>query len=467
MKFSVSLSTPWLLTILVFCLVSGLSIFADGMFFDGLFYASIANNLANGNGSFWHLSYTQTLHSACYEQPPLTFFLQSVFFRVLGDGLWVERLYCFLLAILMVITIRQLWTEITEGNQKKAWYPVLLWICVPIVSWTYQNNLEEVTMGWFDALAVLFLMKGCKRNDLRLILIGGIFIFLASFCKGLQGLFPIIILVLYEIVFRRNQHGLLLKQLLVAFTFPIFMYSIFYAWPEAHNFYENYILRRLAGTFQGVQNSTSSHFYLVSKLVVELIVPLALMMIMVLLFGLDRKIIFSKQKNALLLLLIGLSASLPLLVTLEQRAFYLTTSIPYFILALSIWSQNVPILIIEKISARPTKNNVINRILIVAIVVTVFTFPFVSHIPKRDRDLIHDVRLIGTTIPPGSIISIPESLAANWNYHAYFMRYDKISLDEKGTHPFLLTEKNQPLQMDSCYYQIDLPLNKFFIFKCE
>ena len=64
-----------------------------GMFLDGTTYASIAQNMAVGKGTFWMPYYTETLCSTFYGQPPLALWLESLFFRLLGTSLFVERFY--------------------------------------------------------------------------------------------------------------------------------------------------------------------------------------------------------------------------------------------------------------------------------------------------------------------------------------------------------------------------------------
>ena len=53
-----------------------------GMFVDGLWYATIANNLSNGLGTFWQPMLTETMAPEFYSHPPLVFWLQSLFFDV-------------------------------------------------------------------------------------------------------------------------------------------------------------------------------------------------------------------------------------------------------------------------------------------------------------------------------------------------------------------------------------------------
>ena len=44
-----------------------------GMFVDGVTYASIARNLAEGRGTFWTPSYTATIYPQFHDHPPLGF----------------------------------------------------------------------------------------------------------------------------------------------------------------------------------------------------------------------------------------------------------------------------------------------------------------------------------------------------------------------------------------------------------
>jgi len=51
----------WLIGFSIFTLLVGYNCFRTGMFFDGLTYATISHNLANGIGSWFKLSYTKTV----------------------------------------------------------------------------------------------------------------------------------------------------------------------------------------------------------------------------------------------------------------------------------------------------------------------------------------------------------------------------------------------------------------------
>jgi len=75
----------------LFMLMTGFRLFAEGMFVDGVTYAAISRNLANGLGSFWEPHFSATLDTQFHGHPPLALGMQSLAFRVFGDSLLVER----------------------------------------------------------------------------------------------------------------------------------------------------------------------------------------------------------------------------------------------------------------------------------------------------------------------------------------------------------------------------------------
>src|SRR6478672_5155878 len=97
---------PWL-TIGVFSILLLPALFMDGMFSDGMLYASVSKNYAQGYGSFWEQFYSATSNSGFHEQPPFMFFLQGMFFKVLGYGVYTERFYCLAAALINVFLINR------------------------------------------------------------------------------------------------------------------------------------------------------------------------------------------------------------------------------------------------------------------------------------------------------------------------------------------------------------------------
>ena len=95
------------LAVTVFLAWAGIRLLSSEMFLDGVTYAAIARNLAEGRGTFWAASYNADF-TPFAEHPPLAFWLQSWAFRALGDSPWVERLWGWALGALMLVLVARL-----------------------------------------------------------------------------------------------------------------------------------------------------------------------------------------------------------------------------------------------------------------------------------------------------------------------------------------------------------------------
>ncbi|MEP6792956.1 MAG: glycosyltransferase family 39 protein [Saprospiraceae bacterium] len=456
-----------LITLVLFLAIFGFGIFSDGMFFDGIFYAAVSNNYAHHIGTFWAMQYSPTLLPPFNDQPPLALFLQAMFFKMLGDSIYVERFYCFLFTLLNIYIIKKIWSLVSDKAGDFFWLPILIWILIPLTGWTFQNNLMEVTMSAFDLLAIYYIIKGCKTNSFFQFFLGGIFICCAGLSKGFQGLFPIISPLLYWWVYRETRFTKAILQFLSMLLIPVLFIAFLYIYPVSHHSLQLYLEDRIAGTFNHGQDTTTTRFFLLYKLLLQLSIPVSLIAIIWLFV---RKNIIEKtpvDKTVYFFLLVGLSASLPLMVTLEQREFYLTTSLPYF--ALSIGLISIPIIkpALKMLSTMNLHHKLINNVLMSLILVLIITIAFTASKPKREGDLIADLSIIHKVIPEYMSISIPSELNSNWTYHAYFMRYCKLSLDDKNKQKYFLNEIEMNAPTDSCYQNMDLRLKRFNLFECR
>ncbi|MGQ3014586.1 MAG: hypothetical protein ACT6QS_12830, partial [Flavobacteriales bacterium] len=51
----------------------------EGLFLDGLVYATVARNMAQGSGTFFIPLFEANMHVPFFEHPPLVFWLESLF----------------------------------------------------------------------------------------------------------------------------------------------------------------------------------------------------------------------------------------------------------------------------------------------------------------------------------------------------------------------------------------------------
>ncbi|MEO6304873.1 MAG: hypothetical protein ABIP51_17060, partial [Bacteroidia bacterium] len=104
----------------------------DGMFMDGMLYTCVSKNLANGIGSFWFPVFSKYGFgglSTFHEHPPLVFAIQAVFFKVLGNGMYTERIYILFTIALTCFLIICIWKYINKDADEKriGWLPLFFW----------------------------------------------------------------------------------------------------------------------------------------------------------------------------------------------------------------------------------------------------------------------------------------------------------------------------------------------------
>jgi len=441
---------------------------------DGLLYTIAAKNLSHGIGSWWNMHINNYSHPAFFEQPPLTFWIQSIFFKVLGDSIYTERIYSFITACISAWLILKLWNLVYNENsaiKKTNWLPLLFWIIVPFCFWTYANNMEECTMSVFILLSVWLILKGFKnKNPLPYLISGGVCIFLSSMCKGIQGMFPLALVVIYRVVYRDFSFWKMLLYSLILFAVPAAIYLLLLQMDSASHFFKEYFDSRLYKAFNvpGVY-TTGNRFEILIRLVTDLSIPAGICLIMFFVFkkqSLNPGEIKPSWRIIFLFLLIGLSGSLPLIATLEQRRFYLVPSVPFFAIALaSVISPGVSKMI-QQININGKFYRTF-KIISITLFIGVIIFS-AAQIGKtgRDKEMLHDVYAMGNIIPGGTDIGMSPSLGDAWSVQFYFTRHYNITLVANPHRKFLyliMPEAEKP-DMEK-YSEVKLDLKIYRLYK--
>ncbi|MDO9512493.1 MAG: glycosyltransferase family 39 protein [Bacteroidales bacterium] len=459
----------YLFTISIFAVLLLPTLVQDGMFLDGVTYSSISKNLSNGIGSFWKPHYTRILYPEFYEHPPLVFGIQSLFFSVLGDGIYTERIFTLLTAILTAVGIILNWHLFTESKDIKrfAWIPVLLWISIPLVFWSYQNNLLENTLGVFTIFSIYFISKALFQQRILYLIPGSILVVLAFFSKGFVGLFPIVAVPIYYLALEQKSKITGIIYGFVSLILPIsLIYLIFLLSPEAKVNFGHYIHQQLIPALSNQREiTTENHLWILSKLIIELSLPI---IIVIALFIRQIKIKLSIDKTynriGIYFILLGISASFPLIISLKQRAFYLIPSIPFFILGISFLI--LPFLKFLETLSKPIVLW-INRL---AVVILLFTSIYsIFNIGKYSRDeaKLRDIYTLSKHIPNQTIIQTTPKIWNDWAFVAYMSRIGDLSLDTDNEHTYYLCLKNDKVfnGIDEKYTKLELDLKLYVLLK--
>ena len=447
-----------------------------GMFMDGTQYACVAKNLANGKGTFWFPflseSWVKSGSHNFLEHPPLVYFIQSIFFKVFGDGIYTERIYCFVAMMACSFFIYRIWKVMnSENNELKSngWLPVLFWIITPSVFWAFRNNLIENTLTVFILASVYFALLAIKQDGKKylFIIISGIFIFLATLSKGIPGLFPVIILIIYYFVLNQIslRQTIVFTLLLILVPFIIYCGLILFN-ENANSSLRFYFVERLMKRIES-GHLVENRFTILWWLFTDLLVPIGVTIMFILTVGFKEivsKINSENKKKSFFFFLIGLAGVVPLTLTHVQRATYFVPAMPFFALAFSfILSEGMN----NRISNIKNKLLTVLRIssLVLLVVSLIYCF-FIFGKTSRDVKEISDVHIIGKVIPENSHIAVPGNIYNNWDFQLYLLRYHNITLDDvvDNNHEYYLEEKNAPIYDQKNLATMNTELSEYVLF---
>lgn len=476
-----SVNTPfWILTILVFIALLLPKMIQEGMFMDGMLYACVSKNLANGFGSFWFPRFSQLGFAGIetfHEHPPLVFGIQALFFKIFGNSLYTEKIFSLFTACVTAWLIVRSWKLIHKDNpeySKLSWLPVLFWIIMPIVYFSFQNNLMENTMGIFILMAFYFALRVLILKEqvwLNLIL-SGVAIFLASFSKGVPGLFPIGIVGFWWLIKRTISFKQMIMYTLVLILVPAVIYFLLVFFNEnAFESLSNYTIKRLYHRIQNA-HTVGNRFHVLEKIVVETL-PSIILTVVFLFAGSFKKFKNSIGKHYLLTILfvfiIGLSGTIPLMLTLVQKSFYFIHALPFFGLGLAMLSAPILSKWINRINLKNTAFRIFHITTVLGLL-AVLTFSFLQiGKTERDQELLHDVHMLGENIQDGSLISVDREMHNDWALHCYMIRYNNISSDSRisSKHQFMLVRQALPEPDSNIYKRKEIPLKMHSLYEIK
>jgi len=399
---------------------------AEGMFMDGLWYATIARNLSIGIGQGWSLQFTETLGNPFVSHPPLAFWLQSSLFSLLGDTFWVERIYSLGSVLLAGILFWRTWILLPQsGSKRTGWLPLLLFVSMPLIPWTTAHNMLENTLLLTTGISCLgwaIYLHAQRKYGLILM---GLGVVLGILTKGPPALFILSLplwtgICLEELGWRKGLGLSVWLGLGVVATLGLLCVG-----EEPRAFGEAYLQTLWKG---GLAVSTvSNRLFILGKWLGEIIVPL-------LLTGIIGWILRVKIREItiralpLAFLLTSLSGVLPYLLTLKQRGFYLIPSLPFFALALAL------ILAPALIRKWPEKTPVWTK----GIAIGLLGIALMIHIVSagkigRNQKQIELAKALSQQVPAHTLLATCPKGWEDWSLHGYLYRYGYLSLQKPDT----------------------------------
>lgn len=436
----------YILVIALFLIALSPTLFVDGMFLDGLIYASVGRNMAEGQGSIWDLHYTLHQYSQFNEHPPLAFYLQSIFFEVFGDHIWVEKMYSLLSLIGILLLTLRIWREL-KLSIKTGWFPLLLFLTCPLAVWSISAHILENTMAVFTLGSLLCVLK--SRERLWYSIIAGVLLLMAFLTKGLTGIYILTApILLYIFLWRKESLSLFSGVKIQALTILSFVLSVgllFYLVPEAYDAIVRYFEKQLVKSINDVK-TVNSRFYIVSKVFTEFIVA-AILSCVLWLWAKKKKAVNAtkkenKQRIFWAMITIGFSGVVPMMISEKQSGFYIFTTLPIFSIAIAVLVQ-------DYLSAFQ-KKYLLDRKIVTVVSVIGFTLSIAMNIgfgvfgqrakDKAKLELVHGMEGV---VNEGDVFLVESYLWRDWGLQAYLQRYQKLAITDKieHEHQYYLSEE--------------------------
>ena len=420
---------------------------AIGTFFDGLIYASISRNLAVGVGAFWTPHFSEGLFPVFREHPPLVFWLQSGFFRVLGESYLTERFYDLVLLIATVLLVRALWRllVIAAARPRLAgywWLALLCLVLVPKWSWAYRSNVLENTMTLWCLASVLFTFSALRASTVTkvamLTTLAGIATLAAFLAKALPALFvlPAALLLVPAAGTGRWRRAFGVAGAQTA-LFAGLVALLLWGEPAARIHFAEWWQNQVAAR-AGLDGGWAMVLELAKKLV-----PMAL--VAGLCFLAVRRRIAAGWWTPIAgpvvsMLAIGVSASVPLVLGDLDSGHYLLPSLPFYALAFGLTAAAALDAAGEPIRRRLEQapgRAFVAAALVATVTIGVFSASRLGEVRKNEA--VHELfDRVAVEVGPGATIGLDPSLYPHWALHAVAQRYHRISLDPEREGPWKL-----------------------------
>lgn len=458
----------------------------EGIFLDGVTYAAVSRNLAMGKGTFWALYYR---HEWIFsEHPPLFFGLQAIFFKILGDHYLTEKIYSFVIWAITAVFISKLWNKTNTNHQSKYSFglPLLLWCIIPTITWGYTNNILDCTMALFDLIAVYLLYRTLssaneRKYSIPVLTISAILTFCALMTKGPVGAFPLAVPSLYWLVYNMGNGKLFTKAVAQTVFMSIVIaaiYFVMYQFPESKANLDRYMNEQLMAALSGKREITGGglgRFTLLYELAMQMLVPAVpgvVLFVTVRLLRIQPLKQTGAGKHALFFLLVGVAASLPIMLSVKQRTFYLVPSLPFYVLALTVFIYPYFAAITErlKVSDKGLKYFSISAVVAIA-GLCIYLGSKVGQI-GRDKELITNMHYLAEKFPSEQVFGICSEAEKDYQFLAYLERYNKMEVSPVFyTAEYVLIDKEVcnndiiPLISKIGFREESIELNRYKLFR--
>lgn len=357
-----------------------------------------------------------------------------------------------------------------QTHSKTGWFPVLFFLSVPTVSWTFRNNILENTMTVFTTASVYFFIRAFwgGKNQLFMGALSGVCVFLGFLCKGPTALFPLALPILVLVVYKRFPK----KEVLgLVFGFVLSIFFICYLdFQNALIYWNHYFNEQIVKSVLGQKEIR--RFYLFFRFLGEIVVPLAVSLLLWFFCKPKTK----EQKRTVdrdpffwLMLLIGVCASFPTFFSPKQRIWYVFASWPFYCIALAHLFNGAAVEANEFFKKKTPKSILLFTSVTLFLFAGYFALSAGTKGFKRVPDFYTD--LISQNLPiekkQSTARGCPDSLNTNWEILAFAQRHFRLSFSSSRSPYYFIDNQSGECDLGppSCT-QLNQNPKRFYLYRC-
>jgi len=328
-----------------------------------------------------------------------------------------------------------------------------------------ENSVSVFALG-----SIFFGLKAIKTQNKTFVwwILSSLFVFFASFSKGIPGLFTISFPIIYWLTTQNISFKKSLLFTLLLMLLPIIIYGLFIAIPLSRESLSIYFFDRLL-TRTNSMPTANYRFEILVRLYYELL-PVIILAVIILISGGIKRIKATVKENLryfLLFLGLGVAGTFPLTLTMVQKGFYMVPAFPFFALAFAALIGPLVAIKVNQINVGKASYKLFFAFsIMVFLVIGMITFLNRNKI-EREETIITDVYKIGSEVPKFSTVTVPEEMYDEYDFvlQGYLVRYFNISISPYKMYDYFLKEKSLDTQIPENYLKLDLELSKYQLYK--
>jgi 4-amino-4-deoxy-L-arabinose transferase-like glycosyltransferase len=328
------------------------------------------------------------------------------------------------------------WSNLSNRGIQWA---LIFWAIIPIVCWSYGNNLLETLVSPLTVWSVAFASYGIQKKYQSLIFISGFFISLAFLTKGPVGLFPLSFPFFWHITSDSNRKF----RLIIIHSFQILLgtliaISILLAFESSNAYLHAYWSKQVINSISKIA-TVDNRLYIVGSYLTQLILPF-LIALTIHVFNKGSRWKGKTISKSLTFGLFSLSAVIPMIISLKQSDFYSVPAYPFAAISMAFWIEK------ELINLHDFRTQSKLWVIIICLITGIGfrALPIVKN--NRDFMLRESIEHLSRNYK-GEIMKVDSVLFKNWNLHAQCARYGPIYLVEDKENSELIRQKNGGLKL--------------------